>query len=1330
MNRFALACAALAVAGSAFGSAWSNTGRGNWTTASNWKENAVAGTASVATNNVGGTVVVGAGDAITSRGLYLGVNAGTTGAFEMSGGTLTLTDLVGLRLGDATTGRGTAVMTGGALEVLQAQIGCDGPGEFTVSGGTVTIKDWSAIGRYANGKGKMTITGGAEVTCIRNGSADTCLFVAEEGEGELVIEDGGKLTFTTDNQCGFVSPNNDKGRGTTWLKTGGTIATRELHIQAAGTRFILDGGTIVANAGTGTFIGNKGSFEITDNGGAIDIGAVDRTVWIGFDAYAGSTSGVIAKRGTGTLTLNYSGTYRGGWDIQAGTLSVAGPHMLMGYATAPITVAAGAKLALGKYWTDAQVAALKANPNFSAADGDAAVTRAAHDPTAPIELFSQDGYTIHVAGQTFGAPVKKTGTGTLVIDEPCVFQGGVTVEAGILEADWETSGLKDTHVVLGGGSSPGSPGFLRVRGVGGTFAPVLGTSGNTVELRTFCGILPGDGPMTLDFFGDGRMLQLMTGGCQFTDLVINDRKDWPVHLRNPIDLNGQGRTLKTRNSAPLYMDGGLTNTTGNGVLYFWDGNAVFPDVPGKGADVFAYRLNPRSGTWLFTNAVVRTSNDIIVGNNDASSGRALVTYKDCDKRSTDGWDYVNGATGTTVTVDGGTYYSAGQLNVGYTAAGRTGTFVMTNGADVSVNKIAQWSGDVYQYSGKLTLRNETWTGHDNTDGTHAPGSGYARHVMYGGEIYAGDGVNWQIGSYGKGLLWMLGGSVNVAAYPCVGRRPGSVGEFRLHGGSFYHRKHVSNNNNLFFVAEEGTGFMSVANGGRFETENAYGMQVSSKETAQGALMLSPDGTVVASHVYGSGSSISDGVVFNGGTLVARSGDYKSGLLNDNLDRHAVTPYGGAIDTNGKGDFTLTKALVAATTAQDLAESIAHRWSFRDGSLADGIAGAAAALTGDASRFERTDGTLALKGGAMGTACVKLGTDLLPEDGRGATLEFWFTPNEDRAWTRLFNFGKNGNEMYLALRNNDQMPIFTINGFTSVALTHKLAAGRRYHAACSVGQVPDGRWEMRFALHDGATGEAIAAGSRLTDAGSAFNFANIAKNAAQNGCWLGHSSFTADNDPKVAYHEVRIHHRVLTPAQIAASAVAGADRVYAFTKKGAGMLTLVGANTYKAGTAVEQGTLALAAGATIPATDWVVAQDAVLSLNTTAQTAASIQGAGTVRGGAVTVTREILPGGRDRVGTLVLENTDLSASGATLVADVSADGTCDCLALTKAVNVTGMKFRLGATASLNEKKGYTVLTAPSVTGAFDEVEIPRRWVLSVGQAAVRLCFGAGTVLLVR
>ena len=1289
---------------------------------------AVAGTASVATNNVGGTVVVGAGDAITARGLFLGVNAGTTGAFEMSGGTLTLTDAVCMRLGDGTTGRGTAVMTGGALEVQQAQIGCNGPGEFTISGGTMTIKNWSAIGRYANGRGKVTITGGAEVTCIRNGSANTCLFVGEEGEGELVIENGGKLTFTTDNQSCFVSPNQSTGRGTTWLKTGGTLATREMRIQVAGSRFILDGGTIVANAGTGTFMGSKGSFEITDNGGTIDIGAADRAIWIGFDAYAGSTGGVIAKRGTGTLTLNYSGTYRGGWDIQAGTLSVAGPHMLMGYATAPITVAAGAKLALGKYWTDEQVAALKANPNFSAADGDAAITRAANDPTAAIELYAADGYTIHVAGQTFGSPVKKTGTGTVVIDEPCVFQGGVTVETGILEADWETSGLKDTHVVLGGGSSAGSPGFLRVRGVGDTFAPVLGTSGNTIELKTFCGILPGDGPMTLDFFGDGRMLKLMTGGCQFTDLVINDRKDWPVHLRNTIDLNGQGRTLKTRNAAPLYMDGGLTNTTGNGVLYFWDGSLVFPKVAGKGTDVFSYRLNPRSGTWLFSNAVVRTSNDIIVGNNDANSGKALVTYKDCDKRSTGGWDYVNGTTGTTVTVDGGTYYSAGQLNVGYTAAGRTGTFVMTNDAQVSINNIAQWSGNVYQHSGKLTLRTESWTGHNNA--TPSAGAGYARHVMYGGEIYAGDGVNWQIGSYGKGLLWMLGGSVSVASYACVGRRPGSEGEFRLHGGSFYHRKQVANNNNLFFVSEEGTGFMSVANGGRFETEMASGMQISSKATSQGTLMLSPDGTVVASRVYGSGSSISDGVVFNGGTLVARSGDYKSELLKDNLDRHAVTPYGGAIDTNGKGDFTLAKALVAATTPADLAESIAYRWSFRDGSLVDGIAGAAAALTGDAAKFERTDGTLTLKGGTMGTACVKLGTDLLPDDGRGATLEFWFSPNEDRNWTRLFNFGKSGNEMYLALRDNNQYPVFTINGFTSLTLAHKLAAGRRYHAACSVGQVPDGRWEMRFELHDGATGEAIAAGSRLTDAGSAFNFANIAKNAAQNGCWLGHSSFTADYDPKVAYHEVRIHHRVLTPAQIAVSAQAGADRVYAFTKKGAGMLTLVGANTYKAGTAVEQGTLALASGATIPATDWVVAQDAELSLNATAQTAASIQGAGTVRGGAVTVTREILPGGRDAVGTLTLENTDLSASGATLVADVSADGACDCLALTKAVNVAGMKFRLGATSALNEKKGYTVLTAPSVTGAFDEVEIPRRWVLSVGQKAVRLCFGAGTVFLVR
>jgi len=1313
MNKLMISMTAMVAAGAVQAAAWNYTGRGNWTTAANWSPNVVPSSSALVTNNVGGTIVINSGDELTVRAMRIGAASGKSGKVEMTGGSLTLTDIESMRLGAVANGSGEFLMTGGALAVKQAQIGASGNGTFVLEGGRVTSTDYSCIGRYSGGVGKMVIRGTGEWYCSK-----LTTFVGEEGAGELVIENGGKMTFAPDNTTSFISPNKSTGRGTTWLKTGGTLSVKELVIQKNGL-FVLDGGALTASAGTSSFIGNKGEFQITENGGTIDNGAADRDVWIGLDAYPGSKGGTIVKKGSGKLTLHYPGTYLGGYHVQEGTLVIPYSFALAGYATAPMTVAAGAKLSLGATWTDAQVLALTNRATFVLAEG-ATFERAAHNAAADIQVSSASGYTVRIAaGTVFDTRLVKTGAGTLIIEGPCQFKGGVCVTNGYLEADYETSGLKDTHVVLHG-TSASAPAYLRVRGE--TFTAPLGTSGATLELNAFCGVVPGSGPLTVNYFGDGRLLKSKTNGFNFTDYIVNDQASWPVQLKNSVDLNGNGNfTLKCQNSSTGYFDGTVTNSTGNAVFNHWDGNLVFRKTGTTGPDFSCYTFTPRSGNITMENRVIRMSKDFAAGAGDSTSGKVVMKLKDCDKSSSGGWDYVNGTTGTVMVIDGGTYKKSDRLNVGYTINGKTGELVITNNAQVSISTLCQYSGTIRMSSGKLTQGNVSLGYHDENK---YDGTGFCRFLMTGGEIYGNDGCNFQIGNYGKALFWMTGGSVNCAAYPCVGRYLGAQGEFRLHGGSFYHRKNAGDTNFLFFLSEDGTGLMSIANGGTFETE-AIGIKISSTSTSQGTLILSPGGTMKVSRVAGAGGTLGDGFVMNGGRYVLRTGNQNTDFIHSNLDRTVVTPYGGTIDTNGKGDFSTSKAMTAATNATDLSETMVRHWTFTGGSLVDSASGQTAALTGDASSFEQLEGTLRLKGAAQGKGCVKLGTDLIPADGRGLSIEVWFTPTKRTDWARLFDFGRANNEIYLAHHGPSGKVQFTINGLNSVIGDLVMTVNHRYYVAVTVGADMDNVWEMRYELYDGETGEKLES---KTSRKAGFSFANIAKSAKEKGCWLGYSSYTADKDPAVDYHDVRIHHRVMTPAQIAESARLGADRIYALTKAGAGTLTLTGANTYRCGTEVAQGMIALADGATLPATEWVVANGATLKLNGTAQTASMIVGSGTVCNGTVAVTGTIQPGGIGTVGTLTLDGTAVT-SGA-LVIDIGSEGESDCLSVTGALDLSKLTLKLGDVSNLDRRRTYTIVTAATLTGAFASCDLPRRWQADIVGNTVKLSRINGLAVVIR
>ncbi|MBQ6338527.1 MAG: autotransporter-associated beta strand repeat-containing protein, partial [Kiritimatiellae bacterium] len=583
--------------------------------------------------------------------------------------------------------------------------------------------------------------------------------------------------------------------------------------------------------------------------------------------------------------------------------------------------------------------------------------------------------------------------------------------------------------------------------------------------------------------------------------------------------------------------------------------------------------------------------------------------------------------------------------------------------------------------------------------------------------------NLHIGGSHKGTLNQTGGTVDVNGWTSVGRYSGGNGFYNLHGGTFTKR---GMNYADITVGELGTGVVSVANGGSMFGASSNGVRIATSAGAVGTVLLSPDGTVTTRRFIGGAGAGS--LVFNGGTAKPYDALYTSGFVASSLTRATVTPYGGTFDTDGKGDFTFQKPLLAAANANEVSETLTHRWTFDGESLVDPLSGSAATAVGNVTW---TNGAIRLNGGANGSSQVNLGTDVFPTDGRGATIEMWVTQRGYSFWSRIVQCGysKGGADTNFFISANTGGEAanptvwrFRVSNVAEINGKHRIEMNRMYHVAATFDPQPDGRWICRAALHDPVTGALIDELVYTSVVG--WKFQNM---RFHDGCWLGHSSYDADNDPNAEYHDIRIHHRALTEAQLVASATNGPACRFAFRKKGAGTLTLTGANTYKADTAVDGGTLKLASGASLPATGLSVADGATLDLNGASQAAERLEGAGTVTNGTLAVAGPILPGGEGTVGTLTLAGTALTSG--TLVVDVAADGTCDKLVSTGTLDLSGLSLALG-NADLNEEAVYVLATAAGFTGDFVDVSLPNKWKTFVQANRVIMAYANGTVMLVR
>ncbi len=986
-------------------------------------------------------------------------------------------------------------------------------------------------------------------------------------------------------------------------------------------------------------------------------------------------------------------------------------------------------------------------------------------PAAPETVYVNvaSGKTLTFDGPaTVDYTLVKIGAGTLVLEGTRTFNGDVIVSNGTIRADYETCGLKGTHLVLATSDSSYAA-YLQI--TGSSFTAPIATSGpGTVEFGGgYAGIVPYEQDITLNFFGDGRTLRRMADGFNvYSFLLTNGNTTRNTTVLNNIDVNGNNFEIKGGGSGTTYYTGVITNSAGSdNSLNFWGGKQVLVGTRGTAnerVDVYGYRIYNYASTVIFSNAVIHTYNDGIFG--VQTNHTARTTFVNCERRATGGWDYVAGSASSTLTIDGGTYETTGHLRVGYSdGGGRKGTCIVTNDAALTIkSSLSLYPNSSYrQYGGTSSFASVvgeggigslyggsmTFTGAftlskglvDVYGGTFSMNSGDNRIAatadqeaafgMHGGALTVPDSKNLQIGAYGKGWFYQTGGDVSVASWFAVGRYAGGLGLLSVHGGTFTHR-----NQNYIRIAEVGTGTVSVANGGAFIDLAAYS-PISQEATGKGTVILSPDGTFETPRFAAGAAGRDSSVVFNGGTLKLRTNGYPSNFLDDTITRVTVSPYGGAVDTNGKGDFTLNRALGPTTDAGDLSEALAHRWSFAGGSLVDSVGGLTATVGGT---VDLEDGAVRLKGTSRGTSCVNLGMALLPTDGRGATIEVWVTPLSYKSWARVIDFGTGsegtGKDLYFSFNDghNDataRVHFRTIGGglldcyIPSVAI----APGRTYHIALVFAPQPDGRFLCTAYIRDAATGELLNTGSGRQPAG--WTFADIPQ---ENGCWLGHSSYASNNDPDARYHEVRIHHRPMSAAQAEASCLAGPDAVYYFRKKGAGTLTMTGANTYTTGTAVDAGTLKLASGATLPATEMWAGADATLDLNGTSQTAKELGGTGTVKGGTLAVTDTIQPGGRKTVGTLAVDGTSLTSG--TLVVDVAADGASDKLAATGTLDLSGLSLALGDATALDEEKVYVIATATAVTGNFVNVALPNKWKAFPQATRVIVGYANGTLLLFR
>ena len=484
---------------------------------------------------------------MVNNNLTLGQNAGASGAYALSDGSLTVggNEYIGY------SGSGSFTQTGGTHAVTGILIlaaDAVSSGAYSLNGGSLTVGSYEAVGH--SGTGSFTQSGGTHtVTALYLGStagASGSYTLSDSGSGSLLAVSGneyigysGAGTFTHTGGSHTVRGNltlaTTVGSSGAYNFQGGSLTAGTITVnpggffnQTGGTltgAITLAGGTI--SAGTNNGLGNQ---TMTINGGTLQATTgttpiLGNPLSVGGNFNLGGAAGsaleltanldlignLLTHNGASndTLSGNLSSTATGGITVTAGTLNLTGNNAA--YAgTSTVTGGTLNQQGIGNYTGDNVVSGGALNMNSAAAitygivGGANTITGGTVDMSAPLAFYLNNttvtNSTLNLSAGTYKGGLT-VGLGGIFNYTGGAFDptGGADITTGVGSTTTIASGL---NMNLGGGALTNN-GTTTVNGAltgdltnnaGGT----VGGTGTITGALVSNGIVnPGNSPGTL-----------------------------------------------------------------------------------------------------------------------------------------------------------------------------------------------------------------------------------------------------------------------------------------------------------------------------------------------------------------------------------------------------------------------------------------------------------------------------------------------------------------------------------------------------------------------------------------------------------------------------------------------------------------------------------------------------------------------------------------------------------------------------------------------------------------------------------------------------------------